>query len=467
MNYKLKEDIYLRGWELLPTGLVRRHSRKVAFLPPAVYRALRKALDGISPDSVLFSPKEQRALKDLVKAGILEESEAPVPLTEQQKYRVYPNRYLYAVHWAITGRCNARCRHCYMSAPTRMDAPQGDEFSHEDCMEIVRQMEAAGVRTVTLTGGEALVRQDFFEIVDALLAAGILVTTVMSNGLLVNEKILGEFEQRGIKPEFSISFDGVGWHDWLRGVAGAEKAAERAFSLCRERGFATSAEYCLHRGNLGALRESVKFLASLGVSSLKVNRLSLEGEAAGIADYAISCEEEYQAYLDYIPQFYEDGKPLDLMLSGFFYYHDGKHRSGSVKNREEQDCGDYCLCGHARNYMYITPEGFMVPCIPMGSSEGGKRHFPNIHETTIAAALRDSRYMGFIDTRLRDYFAHNPGCAVCQYKNRCAGGCRGHVAAEGGGDDLLARDEDTCRFFCDGWYDKLNELMERIEKSDK
>ena len=106
------------------------------------------------------------------------------------------------------------------------------------------------------------------------------------------------------------------------------------------------------------------------------------------------------------------------------------------------------LCGHARNYMYITAEGAMVPCIPMGSAEGGRRtrtdalmpgqasdapllprrHFPNIRETSLADALRDSYYMGFIDTRLRDYFAHNPGCAVCEYRNRCAGGCRGNVA---------------------------------------
>ena len=186
-------------------------------------------------------------------------------------------------------------------------------------MEIVRQMEAAGVRTVSLTGGEALLRRDFFEIVDALTDADILVTTIMSNGFLVNEKTLGEFERRGLNPEFNISFDGTGCHDWLRGVEGAEKSAVRAFALCREHGFPTGAEYCLHRGNISALRESVNLLASLGVASLKVNRLSLEGEGKDIADHAISCEEEFQTYLDYIPEFYEDGAPLSLMLSGFFY----------------------------------------------------------------------------------------------------------------------------------------------------
>ena len=459
MYYKLKEEFRLRGWEMLPTGLVKRLSGKVGFLDPVAYRALQKACGMISEDSPLLSPQERWILAELKAEGILEESAVPVPLTPEQRYRRYPNRYLNSVHWAVTGKCNSRCRHCYMSAPSGV----AGEYSHEMCMEIVRQMEAAGVRTVSLTGGEALLRRDFFEIVDALTDADILVTTVMSNGFLVNEKTLGEFERRGLKPEFNISFDGTGCHDWLRGVEGAEKSAVRAFALCREHGFPTGAEYCLHRGNIAALRESVNLLASLGVASLKVNRLSLEGEGRGIADHAISCEEEFQTYLDYIPEFYEDGAPLSLMLSGFFK-NIGKDCYGSafVKRREEDDCGDYCICGHARSNMYLTPDGFIVPCIPMGSAEGGRRHFPNIRETTIAEALSGSVYMTFVDTRLRDYFAHNPGCASCGYKNRCAAGCRGHVAEAGGGDDLLARDEDACTFFRQGWYDKLTRKMTEL-----
>ena len=460
MYYKLKDDFRLRGWELLPTGVVRRLSGNVDFLPPAVYRALQKACGSLPVGSVLFSAEERKMLAELCEAGILEKSEVPAPPSDAQKYRAYPNRFLYSVHWAITGNCNCHCRHCYMSAPSG----KVNEPTLSDCLDVVRQMEAAGVRTVSLTGGEALLRRDFFAIVDALIDADILIVTVMSNGLLVNEKTLDEFERRGLRPEFNMSFDGVGCHDWLRGVPGAEQAVLRAFSLGKERGFPTGAEYCLHKGNLSALRESVKLLGELGCQTLKVNRLNVEGEALGIADYAITRDEEFQTYLDYIPQFYEDGAPLSLMLSGFFHC-DGTDgfEIPFVKNEEGEDCGDYCLCGHARNYMYITAEGAMVPCIPMGSAEGGRHHFPNIRETSFADALRDSYYMSFIDPRLRDYFAHNPGCAVCEYRNRCAGGCRGRVASVGGPEvDLLARDEDACAFFRQGWYDRVTKLMEKI-----
>ena len=118
MYYKLKEEFRLRGWDMLPTGLVKRLSGKVGFLAPVAYRALQKACGMISEDSPLLSPQERGILAGLKAEGILEECAVPVPLTPEQRYRRYPNRYLNSVHWAVTGKCNSRCRHCYMSAPS-------------------------------------------------------------------------------------------------------------------------------------------------------------------------------------------------------------------------------------------------------------------------------------------------------------------------------------------------------------
>jgi len=106
--YKLKEDLRLRGWELLPTGIVRHLSEAVSFMPTDVYRTLQKACSSIPVNSPLFSPTEKKYLKELTEEGILEETDTPVPLSEEQKYRAYPNRFLYSVHWSITGNCNCR-----------------------------------------------------------------------------------------------------------------------------------------------------------------------------------------------------------------------------------------------------------------------------------------------------------------------------------------------------------------------
>ena len=66
--------------------------------------------------------------------------------------------------------------------------------------------------------------------------------------------------------------------------------------------------------------------------------------------------------------------------------------------------------------------------------------------------------MSFIDTRLDTYFRIHPECEACEYRNRCAGGCRGKAAGSG---DLMAKDEMTCSFFRDGWYDKVKELIKK------
>ena len=110
--------------------------------------------------------------------------------------------------------------------------------------------------------------------------------------------------------------------------------------------------------------------------------------------------------------------------------------------------------------MYITPDAYIVPCIPLGSVENGRNQFPSIREMSLSQALKDSFYLSFIDTRLKDYFKKHPECNSCEYRNRCAGGCRGHAAAAGG---LMDKDEKTCAFFRDGWYEKTKQLLDRLQ----
>ncbi len=456
MYYCLNENCLLRGWDKLPTGIVRRLSGQVVFLEPDLYTKLRDFGWMLFESSPFLTDMQSKALAMMAENGFLDLCPSCRPLSEDQAYRLYPNRFLRAVHWAVTGRCNCRCRHCYMSAPSG----HAGDYSHEECLRIIDQMEAAGIQSVSLTGGEALIRRDFLELAERLTRAGIRIETIMSNGLLVDEDLLTRLTELGQKPEFNMSFDGIGCHDWLRGVDGVEKKVLSAFALCAEHGFPTGSEYCLHKGNMAAFRESVKLLSSLGCGSLKVNGLSLEGEALQIRDTAITLDEEYRFYLDYIPQFYEDGEPLHLMLSGMFRSL-GKGRASIPfeKMPEDRDCGNYCLCGHARNQMYLSQDGYIVPCIPIGSVEKGRNRFPSIRDMTLSEALQDSFYMSFIDTRLNAYFDMHPECKACEYRNRCAGGCRGNAAETG---ELMARDQKTCVFFRNGWYNRVKELLQKL-----
>jgi hypothetical protein len=51
---------------------------------------------------------------------------------------------------------------------------------------------------------------------------------------VAHARLLDELERRDMHPGFHMSFDGLGWHDWLRGVEGAE----RGYACCE-----TSTDY--------------------------------------------------------------------------------------------------------------------------------------------------------------------------------------------------------------------------------
>lgn len=126
-----------------------------------------------------------------------------------------------------------------------MSAPdyRGEDLSAAQYRHILDELAACGIRVVQITGGEPLIHPRFHELLDEIRQRDILLEAIYSNGRLVDEKLLDELEKRQMRPAFHMSFDGVGWHDWMRGVDGAEEAVIRAFRLLHERGYETSASH--------------------------------------------------------------------------------------------------------------------------------------------------------------------------------------------------------------------------------
>ena len=206
MRYIIEERYQLRGWSLLPYALVDRETGRTRFISFQEMEALKLCSGRIDTDLPLIPAKLRDILPGLEQAGIIRPANAGETLRPEQEYRKYPARYIRTAHWSVTGRCNYRCRHCYMSAP---DARYG-ELSHDQVMKLARELSDCGIMEVTLTGGEPLVRGDFLELVDALLEGDIRITRIYSNGALVQEPLLRELDARGIRPEFNMSYDGPG-----------------------------------------------------------------------------------------------------------------------------------------------------------------------------------------------------------------------------------------------------------------
>ena len=406
--------------------------------------------------SSLLSESMKNSLQQCEAENIIESCTKPCPLNKDQYYRYFGNRYVSTVLWSITGKCNYRCRHCFMDAP---NAALG-ELSTDEALNLIDQMAECGVLRVDITGGEPFVRNDFWELVDRILYHKMTIGMVYTNGWLLNDKILDEFERRNLYPEFSISFDGIGWHDWMRGVPGAEEAAIRALQLCKKRGFSTNVEMCLHRGNLGVLMQTVEALCSVGVQAVKASYVVPTPLWSHNSDGNMLSDQEYfEAMLRFIPEFYKAGRPVELLLGNIIYLHRNKpYKVVAERYDGTQKSLDDHLCDAARWACYITPEGRLLPCMPMTSSPAQKL-FPRIQDIGLKCGLSDSFYMKFVDGRVKDLLKSNAECNACSYRYKCGGGCRASALLYGD-HNLMGCDRTMCMLWKEGYVDRIRKAAD-------
>lgn len=465
MYYKLN-NCCLRGWKKL-TNVIINSKGYIRKLKSEEFQVLFLC-DGITDiDSIMGEDNSymRDILNRFIENRIVTATEHPEEIPDIQKYKYYDNRYVPSIFWSITGRCNYKCRHCFMDAP---GACLG-EISTETALSFVDQMADCGITKVDITGGEPFVREDFWVIIDKLISKNICIGTVYTNGWLLNDNILDEFEKRGIKPVFSFSFDGVGCHDWMRGVVGAEEAVISAMKLCKKRGYLFNAEMCVFKKNQNKIDESVNLLASIGCSGLKMSNVSRsELWLNNSEDNALSDEEYFDAMIRYIPKYYESNCNMAVILCSIAVLNPAKDEQAKHNLRysvvpEKYDGTTNCLneymCGSTRCSCYITPEGRMLPCMPMTSaSREIQETFPTIQDTGLRAILNDSIYINYVDGRVHDLFELNEECDKCSHKLYCGGGCRASAAITEG--DLLGVDRIMCKLWNGGYIERIRQTLE-------
>lgn len=86
------------------------------------------------------------------------------------------------ITFCITYRCNASCDYCHRKQM------MGNELESEELFRIVKKIIKAGVKRLTLTGGEPLLREELPQISRMLKNAGVY-HSINTNGSLVPEKI--------------------------------------------------------------------------------------------------------------------------------------------------------------------------------------------------------------------------------------------------------------------------------------
>jgi len=171
------------------------------------------------------------------------------------RYKLTGRRIPVAVAWLITGRCNLNCSYCKWKNQRRVD-----ELDTATVEDLIDQMHRAGVRLISFTGGEPLVRNDVGRIIRHVKGHG-LVCKLNTNGLLVEQR-LDELRPLDL---LQISVDGPpDVQDRFRGAGTSAKAA-RAIELARQAGIRVQLIACLTRDNVERLDEVLDYGLELGV----------------------------------------------------------------------------------------------------------------------------------------------------------------------------------------------------------
>lgn len=190
------------------------------------------------------------------------------------------------IFFEITDACNLHCKHCYNSSG------KGEQVLDEDTIGfVVEQCIPLGLREVVLSGGEALLHPNIIDIL-SLLYKKELAITIITNGTIVNEKLLSNLYCFQDRLTFQISLEGASAHsnDTIRGN-GSFNRSLTGLSLLDRMGYRYNIRYSLTKFNRLELSEMVQFCIDIGQRSVFFSHLTPYGRARENIDIFLNTAE--------------------------------------------------------------------------------------------------------------------------------------------------------------------------------
>ena len=445
----LTPDWLLRGYADRPAVLYDWRTGEVHALSAAgayVARSCDGATDFRSP---LFLLSHTAMLDLMIERGMAVECPKGTPLDPRQKLRRASNVYLQFANWTVTGRCNMKCRHCFMEAPS---ARYG-ELSTEATFRIIDELERANVQRVHLTGGEPLLRDDIWDVIAALAERRIGVHQISTNGLLADDDALARLRELDVDPIMHFSWDGVGSHDVMRGVGGVEGASLDAIRRAVGAGFRVTVTSSVDRHTWEGVVRSLEVMADAGVSEWHVGAPLGMGCWAG-ATTTLTLAEQADFSEAVLRRWLEMGKPFLVTLCGLYA---GSPRDYLPLQEPLHRCSpDELHCGALlSDTVYIMPDARIIPC-PRFIDTPVQDVMPSVLDVGLPEAWNDPGLREMVRVTKAQVLQRNPECAACDLFGECGAGCWALAYVATG--DLLGRDPEACALFKSGYRQRLTDV---------
>ena len=462
-TYILHPDVALRSWERVPYAYVRRFEARPHGLTRAEFEVAQRC-DGATP--LEMSPELDKFLRD----GVVCVCEAGTcALTEWQRHRACPNRVMPWIGLEITARCNYNCIHCFNASD---NARLHDELSFEQVESLLDEARDAGVQAVLITGGEPLMHPRFFDIMEAVYARGMFVHELNTNGRLLTQPVLNRLSALPFRPQIKISFDGVGYHDWMRACQGAEQDALRAIRASVEAGFDVRVQTNVNRKNRASIPETLNLLDDMGVHITRLIRTTpsprWEMNAAGqCMDWAEYLECMLEVLAEYAAG--EHAMEVDAWHLAVLYPKKKAFRLSLVHYTKSTFKTTRPCCTAANGMASVGADGQVWPCMQCsGWMSAHGITLGNALVSGLASILHAGPYYDLAHTTVADKLwaagrqshprPNGRSCAECPWLTWCAGGCPAMAMLSSGG-DIGAPDPACCEFYFNAWPDRFERAL--------
>jgi len=308
-----------------------------------------------------------------------------------------------SVVWETTLNCNMNCMHCGSSAGLKREK----ELTTNEGLKLCEDLKELGTRLISLMGGEVFLRKDWNILANHIRELGMNVT-LMSNGLLIDEKIVDQLVE--IDPyAVTISLDG-GTADTHNAVRGAKTSFDKcieSLELLTEANLPTTVITTVHKDNYKELPLLSDFLVNKNIAwqiqmanpvgRFPKSRMLSKEEFYSVALFIASTRGKYTT------------KELPIMGAHNFGYHSKVLRNIMIL--------PWIGCQAGLTALGVQSNGGIKGCLSLPDEyvEG------NIRSQDIKDIWNDPDSFSYNRNFQKEHLKND--CAKCKHGKSCRGGC--------------------------------------------
>lgn len=284
-----------------------------------------------------------------------------------------------SVGFSVTHRCNLYCKHCSYNAGVRMENELVDD---KDIIRILKRIISLNPISISITGGEPLLRDNIDGIMDVLKKEYNGHCNLMTNGTLISrdniEKLVDVFDS------FDISLDGID---------------EKTCSIVRGEGVYEK------------VIKSVELLKSRGVNA---NNIAL----------SMVLTSENEKYVDEFEKLNEKLGTRNIIREYSYIGRGGESKlfeinSADLEKIEGIGIGNCMNCGAMKSEMYVNCDGEVYPCpmiIDKKYSLGNILFIEEFKQFVYEKKYKNTKGYKMFEN---DFFPEKIECSTCESKYFC------------------------------------------------